>query len=587
MIKRVVFTKFKGFSSFDKPLNPEGITVVAGGNNSGKSTFLHGLAVWEFAKLLIELEKGRDALNAGHRGDGVGISFEDFTPVNIPSLKYLWTNLTSLSGYQLKIKCYWDLPQQEERYLEISFSLVQERLYMKNTDSNLNANDRMPTITYLPPFAGITDREQWYSQADRRKLLGRGLAGSLLRNTIIDLHQKNVQRREELRQNGRRIPKAALQTLRETDPFERLNQILFEIFKIQLHPLHFDSNFHNYVKVELSKGEMVNNRYAPFTNFNKRDIMVEGSGFLQWLSVYTYALDPKIDVLLLDEPDAHLHSSLETTLLKKLSEIASHANKQVFIATHSSEIIKYSDAKAILHIQGARTRYLQHERQKIALIAGLGTEYSPLINNLQRYRRVIFTENASDWDIICEWFRALNIRLPQNIVVWPLANDHDQRKHLFLQLKDEIPNLQGISLKDRDNSLYETTANSLIDSNRPPWVENNSALHYLKWRRWEIENYLIHPAVISRVTGVDEPIIRQFILDTFGIAIPINLLQTDRTDDSRVIFDIEGKLVLSRIEQEYRIQKIDIAREVQFNEVFADAITLVNQIRDMCNLPIA
>jgi len=38
--------------------------------------------------------------------------------------------------------------------------------------------------------------------------------------------------------------------------------------------------------------------------------MVEGSGFLQWLSVFALATDPGLDVLLLDEPDAHLHSSL-------------------------------------------------------------------------------------------------------------------------------------------------------------------------------------------------------------------------------------------------------------------------------------
>lgn len=43
--------------------------------------------------------------------------------------------------------------------------------------------------------------------------------------------------------------------------------------------------------------------------------MVEGSGFLQWLSVYTLALNPSINVLLLDEPDAHLHTTLQDHLL--------------------------------------------------------------------------------------------------------------------------------------------------------------------------------------------------------------------------------------------------------------------------------
>ena len=85
MIKRVVFENFKQFSSFDKPLRPTGTTIVAGGNNSGKSSLLHGLAVWEFAKLFIELEKGRNALNNNYNGDGIGISFDETTDAKLES----------------------------------------------------------------------------------------------------------------------------------------------------------------------------------------------------------------------------------------------------------------------------------------------------------------------------------------------------------------------------------------------------------------------------------------------------------------------------------------------------------------------
>lgn len=68
--------------------------------------------------------------------------------------------------------------------------------------------------------------------------------------------------------------------------------------------------------------------------------MTEGSGFLQWLSVYTYALNKDIDVLLLDEPDAHLHCSLQMLLVSKLQNFIEKNNKQILIATHSTEIIK-------------------------------------------------------------------------------------------------------------------------------------------------------------------------------------------------------------------------------------------------------
>lgn len=582
MIKKIQLTKFKQFSSLDKELHPQGLTIVAGGNNSGKSSLLHALAVWEFAKLFIELEKGRTALNSGYRGEGVGIAFDDFTPINIPSLKYLWTNLKDLIGYKLKIKCFWDLPDKPNRYLEISFSLVSERLYLKNTSSNLSGEDKIPVIAYLPPFAGITDREQWYSKADRRKLVGRGLAGSLLRNSIIEMYQTNERKRKELKGSLTKIPKVALVSLKATDPYERLNSILFEIFKIQLFPARFNSDFQNYVKVELSKGSMDHNRFRPLANYSRRDIMVEGSGFLQWLSVYTYALDGNIDVLLLDEPDAHLHPSLQSLLLTKLFDISLINNKQILMATHSTEIIKFVDPSSILEIKREHTRYLTCESQKTALIAGLGSEYSPIINKLQYFKRVLFIENPSDEKIIREWFRALQYKFPNNLVIWPFASDHGQRKNLFIHLKDHITEIRGISLRDRDCELYESTNPALSERERSDWVENGSTLRYRKWRRWEIENYLLSPRAISVATGQSEEVVRTFIVQRFSMIIPENYLQSERDEGLRVMFDIEGKTIMSGIESEFGKTKFQVAESFLEDDVFEDAKTLIDEIIQLC-----
>ena len=80
--------------------------------------------------------------------------------------------------------------------------------------------------------------------------------------------------------------------------------------QINLYPKSFNESFHTHVQINLKKGNLdEHNRFIPTPKYNERDIMTEGSGFLQWLSVYTFALSPKIDILLLDEPDAHLHCS--------------------------------------------------------------------------------------------------------------------------------------------------------------------------------------------------------------------------------------------------------------------------------------
>ena len=64
MIESVKLTRFKRFTNSSFALHPTTITFLAGGNNSGKSTLLQAIAVWEFCRLVLENERGRGSLRA-------------------------------------------------------------------------------------------------------------------------------------------------------------------------------------------------------------------------------------------------------------------------------------------------------------------------------------------------------------------------------------------------------------------------------------------------------------------------------------------------------------------------------------------
>jgi predicted ATPase len=111
MISRVKFHRFKQFKDEQFDLR-HGISLLGGGNNAGKSTILHGLAVWEFCRTALEMERGSKSLLAGHKGQGLGLGDDEFSPINVPSLRHLWTNLktqkdSEADGYTLKIGCEW------------------------------------------------------------------------------------------------------------------------------------------------------------------------------------------------------------------------------------------------------------------------------------------------------------------------------------------------------------------------------------------------------------------------------------------------------------------------------------------------
>ena len=585
MIHKCQITNFKRLGTKEIILK-DNISLVVGGNNSGKTSVLHALAVWEYAKQVLIYEKSPRALYHGFSGDGYGVTIDDFTPINIPSFKYLWTNLKTDSGYTLEISCFWML-HEIEKYLKIGLAYGQEKLYIKPLDSNVNEGDYIPHIVYLPTFAGINSKEEWHTPAVRNKYIGQGLAGSVLRNQIMELFLQNVKIRKERKGDRSKILESDLKWIRENDAYELLNQTIFSIFKGILYPKAFNPNFHTHVLVNFRKGEIVNKRFKPIADYKERDIMVEGSGFLQWLSVYTMAVTPNIDVLLLDEPDAHLHCSLQSELFAHLQRIATLKRKQILIATHSTDIIKTYDFGRILSVSNTSIRYLASADAKIRIISGIGSEYFPLLEAVQKYKRVLFVENESDaklLKIFCDKYSVW----PNNLVVWPKANKQSERTVLYLYLKEQIHDLKCISLSDRDNELYREGTSNLHD-NTPDKVEGNNELRYRKWRRWEMESYLISkPAIVRLImnkNGVsNDDATRDFdsYAASLGIVINPDYKQSDCTVSNAPLFNMDAKALLNPICDHYGIDKYAIANEMHTEDLFDDVRTLVDEIVNMC-----
>lgn len=268
------------------------------------------------------MERGEEGLlPAATDRQGFGLGDEQFSPINVPSLKHLWTNLKSAKepdaadgGYTLRLTCEWG-EGDAARELGFGLALVNDRLFIKTATSNLSPGDPTPRIAYLPPFAGIMAREERINGAIRRRRIGEGLAGAVLRNLLLDMQQANLNKRAALRERpaaepGKRrtkISDADLKRLREEDPWELLLQALRGVFNAELMVKDFREEYHSYIEVQVDKGTVDGYQFKRYPGYNPRDLMVEGSGFLQWLSVYTLATSPDADVLLFDEPDAHLH----------------------------------------------------------------------------------------------------------------------------------------------------------------------------------------------------------------------------------------------------------------------------------------
>lgn len=604
MIKRIQLENFKKFTRLDLELNKNDISILSGTNNSGKTSILHALAVWEYAKILLINYRGRISLNQTHmnRGKGFGISPSDFSPIELPSLRYLWYDQNTMGSYRMKIKLFWDSNIKNDAFLEIAFTLNGNNFAIKNSDSNLVDNETIPTIAYLPPFAGISSHESWVSLADRRSLIGKGLAGAVIRNILIDLHDKHeeiiAKNRFELFGNKQRLTRANNDQLSSiVTEWRVLKSILAKRFKIKLLVQSFDKQFHNYINIELADLDQNGN----VDNQSKRDIMMEGSGFLQWLSVFTFAVDQSNDILLLDEPDAHLHSSLQSVMVNLLDDIATKTNKQILLVSHSSELIKNFNYNKIISIR-EETGYLQSDIEKVSLLEGLGSKYFPLLDQIVEHRRILFVENNSDTRALKAMCKALGKEWPENLVEWVCNKKHDERKHLIIELNKQHfqqvgEPIKAFSLRDLDDENTNNVNMNLVPNGRAD-QRDDSGQHiimlYRTLRRRELENYLIIPSAISRyilsndrnqAIAKDENAVNDYLREKHGLVVGPNYKNSEILPELQSLFRNDLKLVLNGINSHFKVKfcKDDYIEQITANEICDDIIKIIDELILICN----
>ncbi|WP_300239748.1 AAA family ATPase [Pseudomonas sp.] len=594
-IKKVVLHRFKRYQKASINLKDQ-LSLVVGGNNSGKSTILQALAAWQFCKTLIEIEKGRRGWVQAGGKTGVGLGIVDFTPLQVPSLAHLWTNLKTSKvnepdGYTLKINVFWDNVDGEERFLEMGMSLANDRLFVKATSTNLTVEEiieenetpiagSVPSVAYLPPFAGITDREGRLTPAMRERFVGQGLSGGVVRNVLFDLHEENKRQRTKLLENRTKLKDSDLAWLRKNDPWEILVSAMQSMFGTDIRIVPFNERWHSYLKVRCVKGEIDSKGFfKSHSGFNARDLMVEGQGFLQWLSVYALSLSPEVNIVLLDEPDAHLNAALQKDLLQSLEAVAAGQGKQILMATHSPELIRLHEHDRILSVSKSGAKYLDAPEGRIKVLSGIGSVHTPTIHSLMQNKRMLILEAPSDLRFLQKLAERAKFKWPQNVTPWYWTGTASERLQLFRQLKKEIPELKCISIRDRDDESANTVSESLIDRG---FKNKEQDFTVMKWRRRHIEGYLLCKAAIARAASVDIAKIEEFFeKDEHALALPDN---TTRSEIAPSIRDAQAKEIFTKgdsLKRNFKITRDDVAAVLMPKEIAEDLHTFFKAVEDL------
>jgi predicted ATPase len=177
---------------------------------------------------------------------------------------------------------------------------------------------------YIPGLAGLSERETILAQPLLRRQAASGDAGGVLRNVLFNLASQ---------QAGETTSEAGAQRLR------RLNQLIQEVHS------------HVAVAVEFDAREDYNitARYVDSRMSDEwRSLETAATGLLQVIQIFAYIVLFRPRIILIDEPDAHLHPDKQERLIEALERAATEFETQIVLTTHSPHVVRAASPSAKL-----------------------------------------------------------------------------------------------------------------------------------------------------------------------------------------------------------------------------------------------
>lgn len=530
MITKLTLRNFKSvgeqvydFTSFD---------LLVGRNNSGKSTVLQALAIWQFCV---------DEFHRSKRGGSKGIQvvLPNFTALPLPEFNLLWKDRTDRS-YPIKD----GKKKQEFILIEI---LVEWRRRGGGTETfgselryhspqtiyaipidgwkkfrECDESGEMPKIAYVPPFSGLEPTEKWLDVSPIRQQVGKGQPGSVLRNLLLRVCPAPG------RGDDGRIVK------RQTPPadWKELSDIVERWFAVKIHEPEYDSAKDVYITVEY---EQKHNNY---------DIIAGGSGFHQTLTLLAFLYGYHPTTILLDEPDAHLHVNLQREILDYFKRKSLERTTQFLIATHAEEFARGVDASQIVSLLSQVPKRVQSTPAVLRAMSDVTNEE---IVRLMSSTYILYVEGESDERILRAWANQCGSQSAMDKVCFKSmgggtkAQMKTRADEHFAALTQIIPAVTRLMLFDFDSS---------DNAFHPP--SNNPTL--AEWKRKNIENYLLVPdawrrAALRLLDATETPLFAQPVIqkiaDFFAeqnLTLPTG--KTWRSVAANVFSVVDGKRIL-------------------------------------------
>lgn len=474
MITKLTIKNFKRIQQEEFSFNQ--FELLVGANNSGKSTVLQAMAIWQYC-----IEIFRQSKRTG--GRGIQVVLPNFTALPLPEFVLLWNNKTERTYSPKK-----NAPQQKEQKY-ISIEIIVHWMNADNIQMNFGVqlryqspqaiyaipiggwakfseveqDESFPYIVYVPPFSGIEPHEQWLDDGNVRQHVGKSQPGSVIRNLLFRV----IDREDD---KGQPIP------IKENKDWAEIRTKIKEWFGLEILPPQYEKRISTEIKVEYK------------ANNKTFDIISGGSGFHQILILlaFYYGYD-KSTTILFDEPDAHLHTNLQRNLL---SYFRNKSEKQFIMATHSPEFIGNVDMHDIISMLSGQPKRINSSEKIIRALSDV--DNSDIVRT-QDSPYILYLEGEDDNRILSSWASVLGVskvyeKFYPYILNGTSKQDMKNRAEAHFSAMRQInPAIKRVQLLD-----YDTEEGYHPNEDNPCIKE---------WKRKNIDNYLMVDSAWKRAVA--------------------------------------------------------------------------------------
>lgn len=466
MIRRLDLHHFKGFEKFAISFPAD--SIIVGPNNAGKSTVIAALrAAASMVRTAGRLRpqstydvKGVERFGFNFAGPSIGLIEENLRY----ELHEVETRMKVRFGGDGSVEALWPA------------GINGGFFYVMDNDINprmpKQVRSALPSIGLVPVLSPADHVESLLSESHVRKNLDSRLASRHFRNQLYLLQKEYLPSGENAYLGFKKFAQPWVSELELTDIQPQFND----------------------------EGATLDLFYLEPGSRNEKEIFWAGDGLQIWLQILLHLYRLRgMDVIVLDEPDVFLHSDLQRRLVRLLEELPC----QTIMATHSAEVVSDAPSGSIVWVSRDRSRAVREPQRDslIDLSLALGTQFNLRLARAMKTKVVLFVE-GEDLKILNQLAKTLKLTKLQRergIAVIPLGG-FDRWEHVepFKWLMGEFFEDTSVHVVlDRDfrvEDALERVRKQLRKAGISPHI----------WRRNELENYLLQPAAITRISGASQ-----------------------------------------------------------------------------------